>query len=122
MGFDFRLLYMKPNEYKKKVLEKDEYWDTKMDTKKMERDLKGLKPDDPKRESYLKALKNNAELDEIRERTKTSKKDGFWKIVSSIATIGLSAFGLSKAYAIDRSDEIVKNKTTQGYFHKVFKL
>lgn len=82
-------------------------------------------------ERYDKTVEAIACLMEMRDKSKESKaragKDNGSKIGSIISaatgfgTLAIAAVMGSKAYSIDKSDELVKNKNSLGFFNKIFR-
>lgn len=80
---------------------------------------------------YDKTVEAIAQLMEIRDKSTESKaragKDNGSRIGSIISaatgfgTLAIAAVMGSKAYAIDKSDELVKNKNSLGFFNKIFR-
>lgn len=95
---------------------------------KLTEELDGLEVTD---ENYDKTVEAIARLMEVRDKSKESKaragKDNGSKIGAIISaatgfgTLAIAAVMGSKAYAIDRSDELVKNKNSLGFFNKIFR-
>ena len=103
--------------------------DVKLDAEilRLEENLKTLSVMDDQYEPTVAALEKLYSIRQSREESlerckkeRRSRGETIAKIGTNIAIVGISAIGLFLTYKIDRSDEIVRNKATQGFFNKIF--
>lgn len=95
---------------------------------KLTEELDGMEVTDENYEATVEAI---ARLMEMRDKSKESKaragKDNgsrIGSIVSALTGFGTLALATAmgcKAYKIDQSDELIKNKNSLGFFNKIFR-
>lgn len=90
-------------------------------------ELLTMKPTDEGYAECANALANHLKVrnEYLESKAKTAKdKSSVWDVLVkagyAVGTIGVSAIGLSLAYKVDSSDEIVRNKSTLGIIGKLF--
>ena len=120
MSFDIRLLWTNRKDYEKQ--KKGGNWTIKQEIKSETQNLKHMKANDEMRQPTQESILRNEQILAAREERSRAKKRDIVNTIVNIGNVVLCAFGLSRAYAIDKTDSIVMNKTTQSFFHKVFKL
>lgn len=95
----------------------------------LQSNLKMLSVNDPLYAKTVEALDNlirircsrNESTQKCAKESRTKFETGT-KIISALGTLAIGAVGLALAYRIDCNDEIVRNRTSQGFFHKFFRF
>lgn len=95
----------------------------------LQSNLKTLSVDDPLYAKTVEALDNlirirngrNESAQKCAKDSRTKVETGV-KVFTAMGTLAIGAVGLMLSYRIDNSDEMVRNRTTQGFFHKFFRF
>lgn len=90
-------------------------------------ELKAMKPTDDGYAKLSNALADHLKVrnDYLESKAKTAKdRSSVWDVIIkagyAVGAIGVSVLGLSLAYKVDSSDEIIRNKSTLGIVGKLF--
>ena len=90
-------------------------WSISREQRALESNLEYLEPDSPEYKATLKAISKIDNLKQNRRQTVA-------KVVESVGKLCVGGFAAYVAFKTDTSEEITKNRNSQGIFKQIFRF